>query len=145
MKILHALLVATLLNFTPHAIAEEPRQPAGAKAQATRDVTPDEAAQLMKDKPGVLVLDVRTPDEFAEGHIAGAKNVDFLGDDFEKMIAALPTDRPVIVHCAAGNRSAKAVAKIAALKLPVQIFHLKSGFNGWKAAGKPVEVTAEKK
>ena len=141
MKILQALLIAVFLNLASHAVADEPKQAAGAKASATKDVTPDEAAALMKNKPGaVLVIDVRTPDEFAEGHIPGAKNVDFLGDDFEKQIAALPADRPLIVHCAAGNRSAKAVAKIAALQRTAQTFHLKSGFNGWKAAGKPVET-----
>ena len=141
MNILPALLIAAFLNFASHAIAEEPKQPAGAKASAAKDVTPDEAALMMNGKPRApLVLDVRTPDEFAEGHIPGAKNVDFLGDDFEKQIAALPADRPLIVHCAAGNRSAKAVAKIAALQKSAQIFHLKSGFNGWKAAGKPIET-----
>ena len=140
MKILPALLIAALLNFTPHVVAEEAKQPAAAKVSAPKDVTPDEAALLMKGKAPVLVVDVRTPDEFAEGHIPGAKNVDFLGDDFEKQIAALPTDRPLIVHCAAGNRSSKAVVKIAALQKSAQIFHLKSGFNGWKAAGKPVET-----
>ena len=140
MKILSALLIAVALNLAPHAVADEPRQPAGAKVSATKDVTPDEAAALVKNKSGVLVLDVRTPDEFAEGHIPGAKNVDFLGDDFEKQIAALPADRPLIVHCAAGSRSAKAVVKIAALQKSAQIFHLKSGFNGWKAAGKPIET-----
>ena len=140
MKILPALLIALFLNFASHAVADEPKQAAGAKASATKDVTPDEAAALVKNQSGVLVLDVRTPDEFAEGHIPGAKNVDFLGDDFEKQIAALPADRLLIVHCAAGNRSAKAVAKIAALQKSAQIFHLKSGFNGWKAAGKPIET-----
>ena len=145
MKILPVLLTAIVLSFTPHVVADDAKQPAAAKASAAKDVTPDEAALLMKGKAPVLVVDVRTPDEFAEGHIPGAKNLDFLGDDFEKGLAALPTDRPVIVHCAAGNRSSKAVAKIEALKLPVQILHLKSGFNGWKEAGKPVEVTVPKK
>ena len=145
MKILPALLVATIVSFTPITIASEPKQAAVATARTPKDVTPEEAASLMKGKAPVLVVDVRTPDEFAEGHIPGAVNVDFLGDDFEKQLAALPTDRPVIVHCAAGNRSSKAVAKIEALKLPVQILHLKSGFNGWKAAGKPVEVSPSKK
>ncbi len=144
MKILPVLLLAAFVNFAPHAIAAEPKQPVGAKASTTKDVTPDEAAALMKGKPGVLVIDVRTPDEFAEGHIPGAKNVDFLGDDFEKQLAALPAERPLLVHCAAGNRSSKAVVKIAALKMSAEIFHLKSGFNGWKAAGKPVEVKAAK-
>jgi rhodanese-related sulfurtransferase len=142
MKILPVLFLSSALIFASHtASAEEPKQPAGAKAPATKDVTPDEAALLMKSKSApALVIDVRTPDEFAEGHIPGAKNVDFLGDDFEKQIAALPADRPLIVHCAAGNRSSKAVVKIAAMQKSAQIFHLKSGFNGWKAAGKPVET-----
>ena len=140
MKILPALLVATLVSFTPVTIASEPKQAAVATAQTAKDVTPEEAASLMKGKAPVLVVDVRTPDEFAEGHIPGAVNVDFLGDDFEKQLAALPTDRPVIVHCAAGNRSSKAIVKIAALQKAAQIFHLKSGFNGWKAAGKPIET-----
>ena len=139
MKILPSLLVAAILSLNPHASVAQPKQPAAAKAPAMKDVTPDEAAALMKNEAGVLVVDVRTPDEFAEGHIPGAKNVDFLGDDFEKQIAALPGDRPLIVHCAAGNRSARAVVKIAAAQKGAQIFHLKAGFNGWKAAGKPVE------
>ena len=140
MKILPVLLVAVVLSLTPRVVAEEAKQPAATTTSAPKDVTPDEAALLMKGKSPVLVVDVRTPDEFAEGHIPGAKNVDFLGDDFEKQIAALPTDRPLIVHCAAGGRSAKAVAKLSALQKSAQIFHLKSGFNGWKAAGKPIET-----
>ena len=138
MKILPVLLVAVVLSLTPRVVADDAKQPAGATAAAPRDVTPDEAALMLKGR--ALVIDVRTPDEFAEGHIPGARNVDFLGDDFEKQIAALPADRPLIVHCAAGNRSSKAVVKIAAVQKSAQIFHLKSGFNGWKAAGKPVET-----
>jgi rhodanese-related sulfurtransferase len=141
MKILPDILFAACLISAGQVFAEEPKQPAGAKAQTVKEVTPDDAALLMKSKPApALVIDVRTPDEFAEGHIPGARNVDFLGDDFEKQIAALPADRPLIVHCAAGNRSSKAVAKISAMQKSAQIFHLKSGFNGWKAAGKPVET-----
>ncbi len=138
MKILAALALAVSLNFAPHATAIEPTQKLPTAA-AVKDVTPDEAAKLMQEKTA-LVVDVRTPDEFAEGHIPGAVNVDFLGDDFETKVAALPADKPLIVHCAAGNRSSKAVVKIAAAQKGAEIFHLKSGFNGWKAAGKPVEA-----
>ena len=141
MKLLPALLIVGFLDFAPRCIPAEPKQPPAAKVSVTKDVTPDEAASLMKAKSGApVVVDVRTPDEFAEGHIPGAKNIDFLGDDFEKQIAALPAERPLIVHCASGNRSARAVAKMEAIQKFSQIFHLKSGFNGWKAAGKPVET-----
>ncbi len=143
MKIIPAILLAFFLSLasSPTVRAGEPKQASAEKTTITKDVTPDEAALLVTGKPAAaLVLDVRTPDEFAEGHIPGATNVDFLGDDFEKQIAALPADRPLIVHCAAGNRSSKAVAKLAATGKFAQILHLKSGFNGWKAAGKPIEA-----
>jgi 3-mercaptopyruvate sulfurtransferase SseA len=91
-SLLPVLLLSLVLNFAPRAIAEDAKKPAGLKATTTVNVTPDVAAQMMKEKAPVLVLDVRTPDEFAEGHIPGAMNVDFLGDDFEKKLAALPAD-----------------------------------------------------
>lgn len=145
MKILPALLCAVAVNFSLPAIgADAAKAPVSGKAAVSKDVTADEAAALLKKRPDALVVDVRTPDEFAEGHIAGAKNVDFLGDHFEKGIAALPSDKPLIVHCAAGNRSAQAVAKIAALQKAHEVYHLKSGFNGWKSAGKPVEAKTSK-
>lgn len=128
MKILLAFLLGA---FVTVALAE----PRG----TVKDVTPDEAALLLKSDMKPLVLDVRTPDEFAAGHIPGATNVDFLEDNFEKRVAALDATGPVILHCAAGNRSSQALKKIIALKKFGAIYHLKSGFNGWKAAGKPLE------
>ena len=110
-----------------------------AAATTTKNVSPDEAEALIKNSPKLVILDVRTPDEFAAGHIPGAKNVDFFGDDFEKQIAALDPAKPLLVHCAAGNRSAQAVAQIEALKKFAAIYHLKAGFRGWTAAKKPVE------
>ena len=58
---------------------------------------------------GTVVLDVRTPDEFAEGHLAGAVNIDVQAADFAARAAELPTDAPVVVYCRSGNRSAAAV------------------------------------
>jgi rhodanese-related sulfurtransferase len=105
-----------------------------------RVVSPDEAQKLIKEVPGLTVLDVRTPDEFAAGHIKGARNVDFLDADFEKQVAALDATKPVLIHCASGNRSSRALAQMnAQAKFPA-VYHLKSGFSGWKAAGKPIEI-----
>ncbi len=59
---------------------------------------------------GTVVLDVRTPAEFAEGHLDGAVNIDVQGTDFAARAAELPTDAPVVVYCRSGNRSAAAVA-----------------------------------
>jgi rhodanese-related sulfurtransferase len=136
MKAFLAILFSTALACT---VTAEPAAVSPA-AKAVKNVSPDEAEALIQGSPALVILDVRTPEEFARGHIAGAKNVDFFGDDFEKQVAALDPARPVLVHCAAGGRSSQAVEKIVALKKVSVIYHLKAGFNGWTAAKKPVEA-----
>lgn len=61
--------------------------------------------------PSAPLLDVRTPAEFAQGHLAGAVNVDVMSPDFRDRIAAmdLPTEGPVYLYCRSGNRSGSAV------------------------------------
>jgi rhodanese-related sulfurtransferase len=105
-------------------------------ASNVQNVSPDEAEKLLKENPKTIVLDVRTSDEFAKGHIPGAKNVDFFDDDFAKKVGALDPATPVIVHCAAGGRSAKSLEFLKDKKV---VYHLKDGFNAWEKAGKPVE------
>jgi rhodanese-related sulfurtransferase len=106
-------------------------------ADAPQNVTPDQAEKLLKEKKEIVVLDVRTPEEFKDGHIAGAKNVDFQGDDFKKQVAALDKSKTYLVHCAAGGRSSRALKVLEADKFE-HVYHLNDGFNGWKQAGKPV-------
>lgn len=130
-------LLCLLLCISVPVLAAEP-------PGVVKDVTPAEAEALMKGAAKPLILDVRTPDEFAQGHIPGAVNVDFFGDDFEKGVAALKEKGAVIVHCASGNRSSQALPVITALKKFGAVYHLKSGFKGWKAAGKTVETKAAK-
>ena len=127
MKALLAIVFAAALASTTFA---DPAAP--------KNVTPDEAQALMKSTPALVILDVRTPEEIARGHIPGAKNVDIFGNDFEKQIAALDPAKPVLVHCAAGNRSSQAVEKIAAQKKVNVFYHMPAGFNGWSTAKKPV-------
>ena len=68
---------------------------------------PAAAAPLLAD---AVVVDVRTPGEFAEGHLDGAVNIDVQATDFAARAAELPVDAPVVVYCRSGNRSAAAVA-----------------------------------
>lgn len=62
-----------------------------------------------------VVVDVRTPAEYAEGHLEGAINVDLESGSFEEQIAELPTDGDYIVYCRSGNRSSQAAAIMAEL------------------------------
>lgn len=109
-----------------------------ASAAAPKNVTVGEAEKLIKDDPKAVVLDVRSPEEYAAGHIKGAKNIDLHGDDFEKQIAALDKSKTYVVHCAAGGRSAQACKVLEQVKIP-SVVHMNEGFNAWQKAGKPVE------
>ena len=136
-------LIAVAAFFSAPLLADDAKSAAPAEAKkpaAVENVSPDQAQKLMADPPRLIVIDVRTPDEFAEGHIKGAMNIDFFDSDFAKKMAALDPANPVLIHCAAGNRSSQAVNAIKdTAKFPA-IYHLKAGFSGWKAAGKPVET-----
>lgn len=60
-----------------------------------------------------VIVDVRTPEEFATGHLEGAVNVDLQSGDFEAEISSLPVDGEYVVYCRSGNRSAQAVDVMA--------------------------------
>ena len=93
-------------------------------------------AELMND-PNVVVLDVRTADEFKEGHLVGALNIDQTQSDFiEKAKVALPTDKTIAVYCRSGRRSASAAGRLAAVGY--KAVNLKGGIIAWKEAKKPV-------
>ncbi len=109
----------------------------GFAADPVKHVKAEEAAKIIADG-GVIVVDVRTADEFQEGHINGAKNIDIMSDDFEKELAKLDKTKPVIVHCQAGGRSTRALPVFQKLGFK-ELIHLDDGFGGWQDAGKPVE------
>ena len=101
-----------------------------------KEVSIAEAGSLVQDKK-VVVLDVRTPKEFAEGHIAGATNLNFQSSDFEKKLDGLDRTKSYLLHCAVGGRSAKAREQMKKLKFK-SVFHLSDGLKGWEKAGQPV-------
>ena len=93
-------------------------------------------AELMND-PNVVVLDVRTADEFKEGHLEGALNIDQAQSDFiEKAKKALTTDKTIAVYCRSGRRSASAAERLAAEGY--KAVNLKGGILAWKEAQMPV-------
>ena len=93
-------------------------------------------AALMND-PDVVVLDVRTADEFKEGHLVGALNINQAESDFmEKAKTALATGKTIAVYCRSGRRSASAAGRLAAVGY--KAVNLKGGIIAWKEAKKPV-------
>jgi rhodanese-related sulfurtransferase len=105
-------------------------------ADPAKHVKADEASKIIADGK-VAVIDVRTPDEFKDGHIQGAKNIDIMGNDFEAQLGKLDKTQPTLVHCQAGGRSTRALKVFEKLGF-TNLIHLDEGFGGWEAAGKPV-------
>lgn len=89
-------------------------------------------AELMNN-PNVVVLDVRTADEFKDGHLEGALNIDQAQSDFiQKAKKMLPSDKTIAVYCRSGRRSASAAGKLAVEGY--QAVNLKGGILAWKEA-----------
>ncbi|MDB6006362.1 MAG: Rhodanese domain protein [Prosthecobacter sp.] len=120
-------LLATLLFFLPTLMLA---------ADPVKHVKADEAAKIISEGK-VAVIDVRTPDEFKDGHIQGAKNIDIMSEDFEARLGKLDKTQPTLVHCQAGGRSTRALPIFEKLGF-TNLIHLDDGFGGWEAAGKPV-------
>ena len=96
-----------------------------------------EAQKLVTDK-SVVVLDIRTPQEFNQGRIAGAKNIDFQAPDFEQRIETLDKSKSYLVHCASGGRSTHSLALFKKHSFQ-SVYHLDGGIKAWQKAGLPVE------
>lgn len=124
------LIVATALTAIGGSLSAEP--------ESVKVVTTEEVAKLLGERKDVVVIDLRTSDEFKAGHITGAKNIDFLDSSFTQKVSELDKGKTYVVHCAAGGRSTKSLEVFKAQKF-TSILHLDKGFKAWESAGKPVE------
>jgi len=99
-------------------------------------VSPKAFDARLKETPDALLLDVRTPEEYAEGHIAGAKNADWNSEAFAKMEPTLDKKKPVFLYCLSGGRSGQAAQKLHADGF-LNVVELDGGLLKWRAAGMP--------
>jgi rhodanese-related sulfurtransferase len=102
--------------------------------QPTRPVVDAPASQGRVRDASAFLLDVRGFDEFAAGHAEGAACIPL--PDLERRAGDLPTDRPVLVMCQSGGRSALAAERLRALGMD-NITDVSGGFNAWRQAGLP--------
>ncbi len=101
------------------------------------NVTPEEAAQWIASEKDVVVIDVRTPAEFEEGHLKDALNLDFTENGFAAQLEKLDKEKPYLVHCEAGIRSGRSMEVFKKLGF-TNIRHLVKGYRGWVEAGLPI-------
>lgn len=113
--------------------------PGAAAASATIEiVSPAEAADLVAGaREGLVILDVRTPGEFAEGHLAGAVNLDYEAAGFADRLAALDRRVPYLLYCHSGNRSAL-VREMMRGRGFVEVYEIEGGIAAWVQAGRGV-------
>ena len=96
-------------------------------------VTPEEMQEL-SELEDIQLVDVRTPEEFDEGYIANAQNINYNSPFFDAEIAKLDKSKPVIVYCEKGGRSAKCAKKMKEAGF-VKIYDLDGGLAKWKYKG----------
>ena len=83
-------------------------------------------------KNDFIILDVRTPEEFAAGHLKNAININYYDKDFAQRVSSLDKRKKVVVYCAVGGRGGQALTKMDALGFQY-VLNMKGGYNAWKA------------
>jgi phage shock protein E len=123
------------------ANAQSGKTVSASSSRPTReDVDAKQAASVLQTQKNVVVLDVRTPDEYKNGHVKDAVNLNLYDPNFKSKLAQLDKSKTYVVHCAAGlanGRSRKATAAMDSLGFQHTV-HLNGGFNAWQQASLPV-------
>lgn len=101
-------------------------------------VSPEEMQTLLQ-LDNIQLVDVRTPKEFKEGFIENAQNIDFKSSTFYEAIKKLDKNKPVIVYCHSGGRSAKCANKLKEAGF-TKVYDLEGGISKWKLEGYKVKL-----
>ena len=133
-SLLRHLLTAVVA--TTLAVALAACSDAGTATSGVRVADAEEVAELLEEEPERVVIDVRTPAEYAEGHLEGAVLVDFNAPDFAEQIAEFDTDGEYVIYCRSGNRSAGARDVMTDLGFE-DVVDVEGGIVAWNDAGLP--------
>lgn len=110
---------------TNSELPKEQQQGADVKLSST-------AFKTATENQAVQLIDIRRPEEFADGHLTNALNIDFYDSNFITLMKAeLDAEKPVYIYCRSGGRSGKAATQLSALGY--KIYDLKGGILDWKA------------
>ena len=129
--------ISSAISNTPTA---SPSLPAGVKPLNNQLVTATQAKALIAENQGsadFVIVDVRTPEEYASGHLANAINIDLEDKSFDSNIATLDKNKKYLVYCRSGRRSAEAAGKMVDIGI-YNVYDLSGGITQWTAEGNPV-------
>ena len=138
MKLSHVLTVICLLLVTVflYGCTIQTDSP----NQIFEDIGVQEAFELIQDNQGnqsFVIIDVRTPEEFNDGHIENAINIDFYSETFREDLDKLDKNKTYFIYCRSGNRSGRAMDIMAELGFK-EVYNLSVGITAWVAEGLPV-------
>lgn len=106
-------------------------------AQNVKEITVTEARTLIA-KGNITVLDVRTQNEWNQGHLSGAVRIDVMDKQFKTDVAKLDKNKPVVVYCAVGGRSSYAADDMVKLGFK-KVYNMVGGINAWVKAKYPIQ------
>jgi phage shock protein E len=134
-----ALTVSACGGSSTDSVSDTPEAsaPASVAAGITLVSVDDAAATIAAAPDDLVILDVRTPEEFNEGHIDGAVMIDFYRDDFSAQLAELDPDVRYVLYCRSGNRSGQTTAIMEELGFQ-SVQDVDGGSLAWQAAGLPL-------
>jgi rhodanese-related sulfurtransferase len=98
----------------------------------------DSEKLISLEKQGIVIIDIRTINEYENGHIPEVVHIDFMQNDFIDKIKEQNMDEPVIIYCASGGRSGKA-SKLMMEAGFKKIYDYSGGFSDWKRKGLEIE------
>lgn len=110
----------------------------GCTEQVAKQVDANEFEALMADDATVQVIDVRTPDEYAQGFIKNSTLINFNGPSFKTQLEGLDKNKAVAVYCHSGARSNQAFEMMKEMGFK-KIYELEGGIVAWQAGGKQIQ------
>ena len=135
MKYLNIFVFAVALMFQTACNSQTQEGQAGASQEVQQPtITNHDVASFKEAVDGdVIVLDVRTPEEYAGGHLDGAQSVDIYGADFKKTLESLDKSKPYYVYCHSGGRSMQACEQMLSMGF-TNVHNMEGGIRDWKKA-----------
>jgi rhodanese-related sulfurtransferase len=106
-------------------------------AQQATVLNANDYEKKISTEKNIQLIDVRTPEEYQQGHIKNAKNINVYDANFEKEIQKLDKSKPVYIYCRSGNRS-RSAAQVLSNNGFKTIFDLQGGITAWQSANKSV-------
>lgn len=136
MKNASILLLAFILLFSSCS-SEKSNQEAAVLSEvaSVHNLSPKEFAEK---SPNGVILDVRTPQEVAQGKLANAVVLDYYQSNFLDKVLEIPKDREIYIYCAVGARSLEA-AQLLTQQGYTKVYHLQGGIQAWYQNGLPIE------